>query len=293
MPKNLKGPALTNQKEDCINRTRSFNIKKSISTQGKIHSCSRLNNKNSTFNQLVIFLEIIGYTQKLNIVPIDLISEFIQTKAEDGNSNETLLEHISIISSTFTALRNLKYAVAISDQDFADLRTEFRTVGIKAVHKNRAFKSSKKVVEDLYEFNNTAGIVSEFQETCGYRIHEVLQINPGMIEVLDDGFYIKEGMIKGKGGFPLHQKKISSSLVKKITVHFASVDSWKITAAQYNSDIKQVTGTKYSSHSFRYNYAQALYAKLTAEGYTVPEAKRIVAEAMGHHRKDITDHYLV
>lgn len=292
MPKNLSGSSLPSQKIDCINRTLAFEQNESKKTEGFIYSRPRLNDKNSTLNQLVNYLNFIGFNFKLNLIPIDIISDFIQTKAEDGNSNKTLLEHISKISSTFTALDNLNYAINVTTEDFTQLRTEFRNVGEKSRHKNRAFKLPKKVVSDLYKLNHVSGIIAELQDACGYRIHEALQVTPQIIEVRNDGFYIKEGAIKGKGGFPLHEKKISAQLVQKITQDFTSLGEWGITPAQYNSDIKQVAGVKHSSHAFRYNFAQALYAKLIREGHKKGLAKLIVSEAMGHHRPEITNHYL-
>ena len=293
MSKNLSGSTPEKQKADLIHKTMAFGVKKTIDTEGMIHSCARLTSKNNTFDQFIPFLNGISFTEKLNLVTIDIIDAFMQTKVEDGNCNKTLAEHISKFSSSFTALGNLGYATNVNEHEFDELRKNYKNAGYETVHHNRAFKKPQKVIDDLYSLFLSSGIIAELQYTCGYRVHEAFQVTPDIIEFRGDDLYVKEGAVQGKGGFPLHEKKISAALGRKIGMQFMFFEGWEITPAIYNTRIKHVAGKEYSSHSFRYNYAQNLYARLIREGYTDKDAKKIVSEAMGHHRPSITNHYLI
>jgi len=260
-----------------------------------IHSCARLDGKNNTWDQVVEHLYEVGFTKKLNLITSNEVSSFLLAKVEDGNCTKTLLEHLSKISSSITALNALGYKVNISEAEFDELRKQFKKLGYTTMHQNRAFDNPKQVIEDLYALSYPSysyGTIAELQYICGYRIHEALQVTPEMFEQRNDECYIKEGVIKGKGGFPLHEKQIPLKLAGNIVIQFFMMGGWDMTMATYNEGIKSVAGDEYSSHCFRYNYAQELYAKLKAKGYTTAEAKLEVSEAMGHHRLEITNHYL-
>ncbi|PCI28652.1 MAG: hypothetical protein COB67_05950 [SAR324 cluster bacterium] len=289
MGRNLNGSTLEKQKKDLIHKTLSFGNKKSKETIGMIHSCERLDGKNSTFNQLVFFLNGCEYDIKLNLITVDIVSEFLEKKVEDGNSRETILEHISKISSSFIAIERLGFTIELTCKDFEILRLEFSDISEKSLSVNRAFTTPKRVVENLYKVNERAGVFSELQYICGYRFHEVLQINPDKIEIINNKMYIKEGTISGKGGFPLHQKQIPFHLGKKILDLYRKYNKLYISLSQYNTLIKQVSKQKYSSHSFRYSYAQELFRSLINIGIPVKRAKYITSEALGHHRISVVE----
>lgn len=292
MGKNLKGSTLETQVKNSIIRRLNLGVKKGDLSTGFIHSCARIDSNNNTLFQLANFLEKNGFDKKFNLVTASWISEFLESKVEDGNSDHTIMNHLSVISSTFTALDTMGYSIKISSEDFNDLRKEFKGAGYKNVHQNRAFKNPEEVIEKLYEMRLSSGLLAELQLTCGYRIHEALQVCPEIIEFKDNELYVIEGAIRGKGGFPLQRKKISSEMSKKIGMQFMVLEGWEITADTYNNDIKYVSDSSYSSHSFRYNFAQDEYQKNVDKDLDVKEAKRQVSESMGHHRPHITDHYL-
>ena len=221
-----------------------------------------------------------------------MISDFIQEKVEDGNANSTIKEHLSKISSSFTALNNKGFDVRILDSDFADLRVEFKNAGYSTFHTDRAFENSQLVVDKLYTKRIASGIISELQNNCGYRLNEAFQVTPDLIEYQGNKLYVKEGVIEGKGGFPLHKKEISPALYRKIQILHDMNQGWGISPETYNLDIKYVHGKEYSSHCFRYNYGQSLFQKLINNGVSEYNALLIVSEAMGHHRAEITKHYL-
>lgn len=292
MGRNLSGSTLEKNKRDLINRTDGFGVKKTKDTIGMNHSCSRLKNKNSTLDQFVTYLNSVGFGQKLNLVTPSLISDFIQEKVEDGNANSTIEEHLSKISSSFTALNNKGFDIKTVDSDFADLRVEFKDAGYATYHTDRAFENPQHVIDKLYKKRIASGIVAELQDSCGYRISEAFQVTPDLIEYQGSKLYVKEGVIEGKGGFPLHKKEISPELYRKIQIVHEMYQGWGISLETYNLDIKYVHGKKYSSHCFRYNYAQRLFQKLIDNGNNEYDALLIVSEAMGHHRASITKHYL-
>jgi len=292
MSKNLRGSTLTKQKKDPNNRMFNLGEKKSVHTQGQIHSCNYLSAKNNTLDQLVNFLEDESYSGKLNLVMADYISALLEVKVEDQNCNKTIKNHLSKISSFFTALKHLGYETYITHEEFESLRDEFKNAGHETLSFDRSFENPEKVIESLYCMRLASGILAELQFTCGYRVHEAFQIQPEHIEFKNNLLSIKEGVIKGKGGFPLHMKLILPELYRKLQLLFEFYDGFDISANQYNKDIQYITGQKYSSHSFRYNYAQLLYEGFALSGCTEYEAKLQVSEAMGHHRAEITGCYL-
>ena len=294
MAKNLSGASLESQKADLIHKTMAFKVEKTKETVGLIHSCSRLNGKNCTFDQFVEHLTEMGFTKKLNLITRTEVASFLFYKVEDDNCTKTILEHLSKISSSISALEVLGYQTDINDKEFHTLRVEIKTLGYVTMHKDRAFDDPSKVINDLYTLSTdyAYGTIAELQYICGYRIHEALQVTPEMLEQRNDKCFIKEGAVQGKGGFPLHEKEIPLNLAGKIVVQFFMKDGWDMTTAQYNKGIKTIAGDEYSSHCFRYNYAQELFTELIAKGYSEVESKLTVSEAMGHHRPEITQHYL-
>lgn len=292
MGKNLHGRALVQQKEDALNRMFSLGEKKSVHTKGKIHSCNYLTAKNNTLDQLVTFLEDENYLGKLNLVTADFISAFLESKVEDENCNKTIKNHLSKISSFFTALKRMGYEINLSKEEFEVLHVEFKDSGYETLSFDRSFINPEKVIEALYCMRLSSGILAELQFTCGYRVHEAFQIRPEHVEFKNNLLSIKEGVIKGKGGFPLHMKLILPELYRKLQLLFEFYDGFDISVNQYNKDIHYITGHGYSSHSFRYNYAQLLYQGFLLSGCTENAAKLQVSEAMGHHRAEITGCYL-
>jgi len=292
MSRNLRGSTLSKQKKDAINRMFNLSEKKSVLTQGQIHSCNYLSAKNNTLDQLVDFLEDESYPGKLNLVTADYISAFSEVKVEDKNCNKTIKNHLSKISSFFTALKRLGYETNITHEEFQALRDEFKNAGHETLSFDRSFENPEKVIESLYCMRLSSGILAELQFTCGYRVHEAFQIKPEHIEFKNNLLTIKKNVIKGKGGFPLHMKLILPELYRKLQLLFEFHGGFDISANQYNKDIQYIAGKTYSSHAFRYNYAQLLYEGFVLSGYTEHEAKLQVSEAMGHHRAEITGCYL-
>lgn len=292
MGKNLSGSTLEKQKSDLVLKTMFLGNKKSKLTEGMIHSCSRLTSKNNTLDQFVDFLKAENFHAKLNLVTADYLSAFLESKVYDENCNKTIQEHLSKISSSWTALEKLGYETKIYNSEFSGIREEFKNAGHATFHRDRAFKSPKEVINNLYKMRLSSGIIAELQYTCGYRIHEAFQVSPDTIEFEGDNLFVKEGVIKGKGGFPLHKKAISAELGKKIGMQYLFLNKWEINASTFNNDIKAVTSAQYSSHSFRYNYAQHLYMELLYLGWSETNARFKVSEEMGHHRAEIVGCYV-
>ena len=292
MKRNLSGSTLEQQKVDLIDRTDAFGLKKSKTTIGMNHSGPTLDNRNSIFNQLVVFLDNFNFDQKLNKMPSHLFSELLQTKVEKGNCSTSIERDISLVSASFKANKRKRYYTLMTEKDFDDLKTEFKYQGKKSKHNNRAFTNPNNIINSLYEKRIASGILSELQNTCGYRIDEAFQVKPEYIESIGNKFFIRKNVIKGKGGFPCHLKEISAELYSNIKIMYEMDNGWGISQDTYNNDIKYVAGNEHSSHAFRYNYAQSLYKKLLQEGYTENEAKLEVSEQMCHHRASIVNHYL-
>lgn len=133
----------------------------------------------------------------------------------------------------------------------------------------------------------------------GGRISEITYIKESQLRgIQKDGQTRKEvGVIeiKGKGGLkrPL---LVTPSTYQKLEKALANKDGlFAVRHDGLRASVRHAAGGEYKGrgvHGARYCFAQDRYLELTRHGYTHEQTLHLVSEALGHHRADITMHYL-
>ncbi len=158
-----------------------------------------------------------------------------------------------------------------------------------------AYENPQALVENLS--SPTHQLVAELQWKGGFRIHEVAGIRENSFKSWtdhwgDERFGIE---IRGKGGY-VRTVEVPADLWGRAKEH---VEEWGKIGFNYNEYLKDLresawgTGQAYQgSHGLRYNFAQEKYEELVSQGWGHNETLKEVSEMLGHHRPEITKHYL-
>ena len=150
-----------------------------------------------------------------------------------------------------------------------------------------AYESPQAVIERLSVPEHS--LVARLQYEGGFRIHEVAGIRESSFV---DGWGIQ---VRGKGGFE-RTVEISPELwreAKEVVERYGRIEFSYQSYLEELKDASLQSGQAYQgSHGFRYNFAQEKYEQFISEGLGHWEALKEVSELMGHHRPEITMHYL-
>jgi integrase len=149
-----------------------------------------------------------------------------------------------------------------------------------------AYRNPEGLIEGLSD--STYQLVAKLQYQGGLRIHEVQQLKE---HSLKDG----RVEVRGKGGY-VRQVEIPPSTYRELREVIEREGRIRFDYKGYLNDLREssvITDQQYQgSHGLRYNYAQNCYNSLIQQGYGHWEALKITSENMGHHRPEITLHYL-
>lgn len=243
-------------------------------------------------------LDLFDFAQKnygkkdLQAITSKEIKAFVQSKVDKGLKERSIATYIS-------QLEKIRYSLDLMPKNekrgHLDLFTREDLVECKAIaktaqksnHKNRAYRDPLKLIDAIQD--EKCKIVAEIQCRYGLRISEARKLN--------EANFIDENTIRvrGKGGFEI-LKTLAEDIIKKIKAVFAKEKKLLVTEKVYCEALKRASKESkqryQGSHGLRYNYAQNQYAKLLIQGYNPIEAQRLVSEEMGHHRADITMHYI-
>lgn len=232
---------------------------------------------------------------KLDALTVDT---WFQNKIDKDVSRDTLrnyLSHIIKIQIALEAIANEegnKY-VGFTKDELSDLHLQIKEMERNSFF-NRCYKKPGLMVGMLRDKkHNLVGIL---QWKYGLRITEASHIKSSQL----DGTLLT---VTGKGGYKL-LKELSDQDAKNLS-ELMEDGLFKVSQKLYRlalEDVAIMLNEKYQgSHGLRYNFAQDLFITEFNYGhYTLglppleaeARALKIVSEAMGHHRKDITYHYL-
>ena len=158
-----------------------------------------------------------------------------------------------------------------------------------------AYENPQALVENLS--SPTHQLVAELQLQGGFRIHEVVKIREDSFKSWINfcGQECWGITVKGKGGYE-RTVEVPFDLWTRAKDHVEQFGKITFDYKDYLNDLRQSaweTGQPYQgSHGLRYNFAQEKYDELIANGLGHNEALKEVSEALGHHRPEITMHYL-
>jgi integrase len=146
------------------------------------------------------------------------------------------------------------------------------------------------IVAWLKAQNSPFALAAEVVHQAGLRLAEVAGLRSNQVDPAGALH------IKGKGGRP-RSVRIDKELVEKLKTSeqylFSPTRKWKRKFWQEVRKATRALGIETSGiHRLRANFAQDLYDSLIAAGASEKDARKVLAEALGHNRTDVTGSYV-
>ena len=238
----------------------------------------------------------------------DIKSEHVQSYVENwmvgkyGFAKQTLKQHSAQIGKLE---RGMKYIWGYNEVSFGNkelmsgrwLANEIAKK-IKEGPSRFAYKDPTALISSLKDNHS---LFAQAQREGGFRFSELQYIRLKNLKGLTTDKITGEekGVIhvKGKGGFE-RDCFVSQETYQKIEsiISISKQKAFKVDYDAYLGNLRQSaekTNQDYeSNHGLRYNFAQERYNEYLKADYSHEDALQDVSEEMGHHRVDITEHYL-
>ena len=225
-----------------------------------------------------------------------VVESFIEHKISEGVSKGTLDNYISHLSKIQIGLEKIaskhgKEYRAFTKEDLASVKEIVRDLTPNQ-HINRAYNNPNALISNL---SGKEFVAAKLQLDYGLRITEATFIKENQLEGNTLTF-------QGKGGYIL-QKELSPELANQIRSYMEN-GVFKVDQNHFRESLKdacRIEGEKYTgAHGLRYNFAQNTFIERfennLSKGMSIEEAERealkYTSEEMGHHREEITKHYL-
>ena len=219
---------------------------------------------------------------------------YLESKIADGIKFSTFQKTASAVEKLEVALN--KYAQAnnlnkVYKFDILYVRKEAQEV-LERSQPTRAYENPKALVEAIKD--PVYSVIALAQLKGGFRISELNHLSQK--NFLDDNVYL---VISGKGG--LNREVPLPENVYKALKNLADHPNLENKKFEFNMDkyrnaLKEAaiaTNQAYTgSHGLRWNFAQNSFFALQKAGYGYEQTLKMVSELLGHHRADITKHYL-
>ncbi|EDP73729.1 phage integrase N-terminal domain-containing protein [Hydrogenivirga sp. 128-5-R1-1] len=230
------------------------------------------------------------------------VKSFLEYKIEQGISYRTFQQYTAAAEKLEVALN--RYSEINSRGNSYSFESHIREVReiaketLERTNPARAYENPTDLIKNLTE--NEHSLMAKMQYEGGARLHEVSLIKQDQLKGIDiDPFTGKEiGKIEvqGKGGY-VRDIKVSADTYRQLENHIKENGVFKVDKDTYRADLKlaaEKSGQDYTgSHGLRWNFAQERFNELQENGnLTYEQALKQVSEEMGHHRADITEHYL-
>ena len=224
------------------------------------------------------------------------VESFIEHKINKGISKGTLDNYISHLSKIHSGLKKIvnekgREYKAFTKEDLASVKEIVRDLTPNQ-HVNRAYNNPNALISNL---SGKEFVAAKLQLDYGLRITEAT--------------FIKENQLggntltfQGKGGYIL-QKELSPDLANQLRGYMEN-GVFKVDQNHFRESLKdacRIEGEKYTgAHGLRYNFAQNTFIERfennLSKGMSPNEAEReslkYTSEKIGHHREEITKHYL-
>ena len=224
------------------------------------------------------------------------IESFIEQKADLSQKS---LKNISSAIGKLETILNEKFELNVDFGSREDLSGRWlaNKIASEMEHSSSrgAYENPQALVENLS--SPTHQLVAELQYQGGFRIHEVAGIRESSFKSWTDSWGQEHyGIeVRGKGGY-VRTVELPSDVWSRAKEHVEDWGRISFNYKEYLNDLRQSaweTGQPYEgSHGLRYNFAQEKYEELIEAGWGHIEALKEVSEMLGHHRPEITQHYL-
>ncbi len=257
-----------------------------ISDETKLHSYSTAYDYKECWEKFGEFARAELGLKDLEKTSPEHIQAYLESRIEDGIAHSTWQKEAAQLGKFGNALTEFTGR----DISFRDAINELRGDAKDALvspERDRGFIGPRDVVDELS--NRDMRLVASLQLEGGARCSEVI--------------LVRQSQLRGNGQIELTNTKggmkrtitVSQETYRKLADRLQNGDI-RLKNSSYRSAVataakragEDVTGT----HDFRYNYAQRRYVELTRDGHTAEEAHYLISREMGHHRPDITLHYL-
>jgi len=173
---------------------------------------------------------------------------------------------------------------------------------MKTSHSRSAYKNPMGLLVKINitsSLSKNSALFAQAQKEGGFRFGELQYTRKENLKGItaDEVTGEEKGIIhvKGKGGFE-RNCFISPQTYSRIEGVVNKEGKFFVDYNRYLSDLystSKATAQVYQgSHGLRYNFAQDRYDECLKNDHSHEEALKEVSEEMGHHRADITEHYL-
>jgi integrase len=230
----------------------------------------------------------------LENISSDALESYLGQKLKENISKGTMENICAAIAKLGTAI-DISRASENSNSESTNKYNEFKLVTrdflnnteIRVTkHIDRAYPDPVKLINNIPR--EDFRLVAELMFSIGIRCSEASFIRPQQIQ----GEKLR---VIGKGGQHL-ERVLPNVLAAKLNDYLARHGVLKVSTGSERRAIQKAaikSGQKpMGTHALRYNFAQALYTRLTSGGIAESVAKDIVSNELGHKRSDITSHYL-
>ena len=275
----------------------SKNLTGSQSVSNLIHAYEYRDEIFKTATQLAQYAKEEFKIKDVEKINSEVVRDFIQSKIEQGLTKGTLDNYISHLAKFQIGLQHIAEArgkeySAFNKEDLLHAKEIIKQEAVRTAHENRAYSNPNAIISNL---NDKEFIAAKLQLEHGLRITEATKIRENQLQGNTLSFI-------GKGGYTL-TKELSQELARDLRNSFEN-GVFKVNQDTFREHLKEaceIEGEKYTgAHGLRYNYAQNTFIKEfdknIERGLTPAEAEKIAlketSEKMGHHREEITKHYL-
>ena len=230
------------------------------------------------------------------------VKSFLEYKIEQGISYRTFQQYAAAVEKLEVALNRYSEVNSRGNSySFEPYVKQVREIAKETLEKTnptRAYENPKDLIRYLTEREHS--LMARMQYEGGARLHEVSLIKHDQLKGMDtDTFTGKEvGKIEvqGKGGY-VRDISVSANTYRQLENHIKENEIFRIDKDAYRTNLKSAavkSGQDYTgSQGLRWNFAQERFNELQEKGnLTYEQALKQVSEEMGHHRADITEHYL-
>jgi hypothetical protein len=271
------------------------NVNDTLPVSDKVHSFEYKDEVLRTARDIGRFAFKYG-VKDLSKILYEIVDKWFLEKIDRDVSRDTLRNYLSHIVKIQIALE----AIALDEQvtyigytkeELSSIHSMLKSLN-KNGYINRAYSNPGAVVSNLEENEYYVGLL---QYRYGLRVTEAAHIKHSQI----DGYTL---MIQGKGGY-FQYKELTPELSDAIIERMVE-GVFKINQNSYRKNLEEsarIEGETYhGTHGLRYNYAQNLYFNHYNEnvenGMSYIDAHKTAlkqtSEEIGHHRAEITMHYL-
>jgi hypothetical protein len=220
-----------------------------------------------------------------------VITSYIQSKIESGLKYDSISTYISQLEKLQVGLSKFENKIEehgnlFDRNSLIEAREMAKEQATKSEHTNRAFERPDALRSELKADNRVS---FDLQREHGLRVNEATYIKESQLK---DGVLT----VQGKGGYT-REIELRPELANRIESQLkANEGKIEVPYTTYREDLvkaSEKTNQDYQgTHGLRYNYAQEQVHTKQDQGLSHSEAKTEVSHELGHHREEITDHYL-